>query len=535
MSGLKEGFVGKVNKRFNSDPNESVLDALFREYEHVIFRSIITSFGLDVFIKDQYGGDVDTLHNVRAMDSDSCIKYKSIENEAAYDSRGVYSHKDVEGPGTNFQTIKHDARSHYMEDPRNNTVQDAYEDRPLHFLGGSKGRPTDKSAELDHVISAKSIHDDRGRALAGLSTAALADAEDNLRWTNEHLNKSMGADEIPDYIEKHPELPVDVKERMMDAYAQPRATYEKTIIKAYYFDFSNPNCRQFYKKAAESATNRGIQMGIRQATGFLITELWFSVKDAIKNSDGTFGGTCRAIVDGIKFGIIEAGNNYKVFFGMFGEGVLSGIFSSITSTITNMFITTGANTGRIIRQGWASMVEATSILIFNDKDQYLCDRMTSAAKVLATGASVISGTIVQEEVSNKLSTINIAPDLKEVISAFSGTLCTGLMSVSLMFYIDNGPFTKFLTDVYGENVLQLQEQGMLFKQYCAELEKIDIKKLSWEVDYIYSLYLQLDSADSQQDVNKLLRMAVTDLGLPSAFGGYTIDERMQDKTWVLKF
>ena len=70
MSGLKDGFVGKVNKRFNADPNESVLDALFREYEHVIFRSIITSFGLDVFIKDQYGGDVDTLHNVRAMDSD---------------------------------------------------------------------------------------------------------------------------------------------------------------------------------------------------------------------------------------------------------------------------------------------------------------------------------------------------------------------------------------------------------------------------------------------------------------------------------
>ena len=65
-----------------------------------------------------------------------------------------------QGPGTNFQIIKHDARAHYMEDPRNNTVQDAYEDRPLHFLGGSKGRPTDKSAELDHVISAKSIHDD---------------------------------------------------------------------------------------------------------------------------------------------------------------------------------------------------------------------------------------------------------------------------------------------------------------------------------------------------------------------------------------
>ena len=104
-----------------------------------------------------------------------------------------------------------------------------------------------------------------------------------------------------------------------------------------------------------------------------------------------------------------------------------------------------------------------------------------------------------------------------------------------MFYIDNGPFTKFLTDVYGENTRRLQEQGMLFKRYCAELEKIDIDKLSWEADYIYGLYLRLDSADNQQDINTLLRTAVTDLGLPSVFGGYTIDERMQDKNWVLKF
>ena len=446
MPDSRDGFVYNIKKNFNVDPNESVLDALFREYEQVIFRSIITSFGLDIFIKDQYGGDVDTLYNVRAMDNDPNIRYKSLENEVAYDSRSVYSHKDIEGP--NYQAIKHDARAHYMDDPHNNTVQDAYEDRSLHFLGHSRGRPIDKSAELDHVISAKSIYDDRGRVLAGLSTAELADAEDNLQWTNEHLNKSMGADEIPDYIEKHPELQEDVKARMLDAYAQSKAIYEKTIITSYYFDFSNPNCRLFYKQTAVSAVNRGIQMGIRQAVGFLITELWFSVKDKIRSSDGTFGGVCTAIVDGVKIGVIEGGKKYKALFGMFGEGILDGILSSITSTVTNMFVTTSVNTGRIIRQGWASMVEATSILFFNDKDQYFCDRMTSAAKVLATGASVITGTIVNEQVSIRLSEINLASDLKDVISVFSGTLCTGLMSVSLMFYIDNGPFTKFLTDIY---------------------------------------------------------------------------------------
>ena len=535
MSDFRNDFVSNIDKSFNSDPDESVLNALFREYEHVIFKSVVTSFGLDAFIEDQYGGDVDTLHNVRAMDRDSQIQYKSAENKAAYDSRCVFSHKDVEGSGTNYQIKKHDARTYYKEDPRNNTVQDAYENRPLHFLGRSKGRPADQSAELDHVISAKSIHEDRGRVLAGLSTAELADAEDNLKWTNEHLNKSMGADEIPEYIAKHPELPAYVKSRMMDAYAQAKASYEKVITKAYYFDFSNPNCRQFYKHAAYSAANRGMQMGIRQAAGFLITELWFSIKDEIRNSDGTFGGTCTAIINGIKNGVVEAKKTYKALFRMFGEGVLSGILSAITSTITNVFVTTRVNTGRIIRQGWASMVESTSILFFNDKDQYLCDRMTSAAKVLATGACVITGNIAQEQVSAKLSKFNLNSDLKDGIAAFSGSLCTGLMSVSLLFYIDNGPFSKFLEDVYGESARQLKEQGRLFKHYCAELAKIDTDKLSRESDYIHDLCLQLDSADSQQDINILLKKAATDLGLPSVFGGRTIDERMRDKTWVLKF
>ena len=50
MPDFKESFVGNINKSFSADPDETVLDALFREYEHVIFRSIITSFGLSSFM-----------------------------------------------------------------------------------------------------------------------------------------------------------------------------------------------------------------------------------------------------------------------------------------------------------------------------------------------------------------------------------------------------------------------------------------------------------------------------------------------------
>lgn len=529
------GFVQNIEPRFSADSEESVLDSLFREYEHVIFKSIITAFGLDFFIKDQYGGDVDTIHNVRKIGTEPKMHYKNRDNESAYDTRGNYSHKNVEGSGTNFQTQKHAARKYYYEDPKSNLVQDAYEDRPLGFLGKSKGHPTTESAELDHVIAGKAIHDDRGRTLAGLSTAELADAEDNLKWTNEHLNKSMKDVDIPDYIAAHPELPDDVKNRMMDAYSQAIASYEKKIAKAYYFDFSNPNCRQFYKDTAKAAGKRGVEMGLRQMLGFLFTDLWLSIKDEIRNSDGTMEGALKAIQVGLNHAWENVKHDYIDLIAQFKEGLISGIFSSITSTLLNVFVTTSKNWEKVLRQIWASVVEATSILIFNDKNLYLCDRMTEAAKVLATGASMIVGTMVQSEIDEKLTMTAISKDLRECISLFAGSLCTGLLSVSLLYYIDNGPFTKFLVEVNGETNRRLQEQNRIFKEYCARLEQIDVERLNYEVDCVYVLSNRLCETNEQNEIEYLLLETIKKLGLPSVFGTRTFNECMNDKDWILQF
>ena len=530
----KMEFVSDIEPQFNRESDETVLESIFRAYEHVVFKSIITAFGLDVFIKDQYGGDVDTVHTVRAVDTDPKMQYKNLSNKDSYENREAYSHKLVESSGSNFQRIKHEARQKYNEDPKHNTVQDAYEDRPLGFLGKSKGHPTDKSAELDHVISAKKIHDDRGRVLAGLTTAELADSEDNLKWTNEHLNRSMGADEIPDYIAAHPELSEDIKARMQDAYNQAKASYEKKIETAYYFDFRNPNCRLFYKETALAAGNRGLQMGVRQAIGFLMTDLWLSVRDSIRDSDGTLNGTLNAISEGMQGAWDEIKVDYKDLLAQFGEGFLSGVFASFTNTFCNTFLTITENTGKILRQAWSSIVEATSIILFNDKQQYLCDRMTASAKVLATGASMIIGTSIQTQITAKLSETPLHKDLVNTISTFAGSLCTGILSISFLFYIDNGPFTKFLIQVNGETNCRLEEQNRIFKAYCAELEKIDTDKMMYESNCIYALSKKLENASDQNEVNTMLQKIIRDIGVPPAFGEHTLEECMHDPNWVLK-
>lgn len=45
-------FVKNIEPEFAADnPSESVLASLFWEYVHVIFKSIITAFGIDILLK----------------------------------------------------------------------------------------------------------------------------------------------------------------------------------------------------------------------------------------------------------------------------------------------------------------------------------------------------------------------------------------------------------------------------------------------------------------------------------------------------
>ena len=79
METTNKSFVLNIDDGFYPEPEKSVIDNLFEQYESVIF-SIITAFGLDLFIKDQHGGDVDTIYNVRKIGIDPEMKYKNKRN-----------------------------------------------------------------------------------------------------------------------------------------------------------------------------------------------------------------------------------------------------------------------------------------------------------------------------------------------------------------------------------------------------------------------------------------------------------------------
>lgn len=318
-------FVSQIN--LDNEPIEDSYSNIFNQYEKVIIKALATSFGLDFLIQDRYGGDVDTIHNVRKIGQDSKITYKNQNNATDYANRGEYSNKEYHGEyrngeKTNYAKIKHSKRQEYFENGNQPFTDDYTEKNNLEFLGHSKNAPSDSNAELDHIVEAKAIHDDRGRVLAEVDGKILADSPENFAWTNKGLNASMGSwanqqmqnwekqcneakakglpipprpqVDMKAYIEAHPELDNATKKNMMKHYEKAKKAYDAKLNRAYY------TSSKFWKDTGTAAAKLGLSMGVRQALGLVFTEIWFTVKDAIiecrKNGKALF----HAIADAVK-------------------------------------------------------------------------------------------------------------------------------------------------------------------------------------------------------------------------------------------
>ena len=517
----------KLGNGFDPDPENSVFYSLFKEYERVIFQSVITSFGLDGLIKDRLGGDVDTVLNVRKGDEGGGFKNQS--NEAAYKNRGPFKEKDYRDNNKNFRNIKRDARELARENK--GVIKDEYTGENLVF---SKYAPPGVKAELDHVIPAKAIYDDKGRVLSGLSGSELANSPENLKFTNKSLNASMRADEIPDYIEKHPELPDETKAKMMEHYNNAKKQYEEKINRAYY---TSP---KFWKNSGLEAGKVGFKMGLRQTLGFVMTEVWFAVKDELATAADNFEAKLKAIAEGIKRGFVRAIDNFRELIRKFGEGAVAGVLSSLSTTFCNIFFTTAKNVVRIIRLTWSSIVEATRILIYNPDHLPFSERMQAALKIIATGASVVLGTMVQDAVHKALLPhIGIIPGfgetLQTIVSVFAGSLCTGFLTVSLLFLIDSDPFSGYLTKAIDEKIADYKRQARLFEEHAAKLKGLDIAKFEEETALYHNLALNIETAKDDRELNRLLKEAMEKIGISIPWGDTSLGAFINDASANLRF
>ncbi len=536
------------DRGYDPTPDEPIMNSILQQYERVLVESLITTFGLDVLIKDQYGGDVDTINNVREIGKDPKMTYKSKQNRENYENRGKYDsaayHSD-----SRYSKITNTARKEF--DKNGTKITDTYVQGNEVIPRSNNAIPRGQQAQLDHVISAKEIHEDRGRLLAGIDGKDLANSPDNLRYTNAALNKNisyMSAEEYIKWCEKNPDkvdwcgkkgepLPEKVKAKLLSEYDRAKEAYDTNLKRTYYTSVA------FRRDLAYAATNVGLRMGVRQALGFVFTEMWFAVKENFENLNEQNVGLkeyLESIAQGIKQGYENAKQKYPELFSKFINGAVAGALSSITTTLSNIFFTTAKNTVRVIRQSYASLVEALKVLFINPEDYEFGDRMRAVAKILSVGASTVVGVLVNEAVANiPITTIGL---MGETMPTFCGVFVTGIMSCTLLLYLDRSErinrLVKSLNDIHTvETELNyFTRQAEYFEAYAAQLMKIDLERFKRETAAFNLIEKKISSVQSEAELKSVLKEIYTSKNLPLPWDGFTdFDTFMNNKSARLVF
>ena len=483
---------------------------IIEEYQRIVVESLLTSFGLDMLlVKDQHGGDVDTIHNVEQIGKDEKMTYKNAENEKAYNNRGEY---DSGKYHNNKQYREKNKRVKEQKEAGN--LKDGYTGKNI-----NKGEKTD----LDHVVSAKETHDDRGRVLAEIDGAELANSDENLVATDPSINRSKKADSMDEHLDKKGDRYSEETKRKMKAKdKKARAALRKKKARKYYTG------KKFLGDMSKAAGKMGLQMGARQVLGMIFTEVWFSAKEEFENME--FGSELGEFLTKLKNAVVRgferAKVKYRELIDKFLNGAVSGVLSSICTTIVNIFTTTIKNVVKIIREVWSVLVQAFEILFINPNNYTAQEKFIEIAKLLAVGGSVVVGTLVKEAMDKICNKIPFG----DVVSTFCGTLVTGIMSCTLLYFLERSSLIRKMME-YVEKMADLMSGGInsaikvinenreQLEAYAATLINEESKNFIARTREYAHCCSNLNPSDNQLVTEYKLEMIVKQMGIKLPYEG----------------
>ena len=438
-----EEFLIRFKKEFNQARFEELISDCKREVIH----SIVTPFGIGRYIVaayDKTGGNVDTVHNVRKG------IYATEKEQKRYDNIGEYNSYEYHSD-PNYIAINR----RYSQERKEGKAKD--------YMTGKK-LDSNQSHDLDHIVSAREIHEDRGRVLAEIDGKTLANTDTNLAPTTAGYNRMKKADSMEEFLAKKNERlkkinelkskdslsPQEQKElkrleelskiddkKAMEADKKARKEINKKINITYY------TSKKFVKNTAITSANEGAKMGMQQALGLIITEFFTAVfdelVDIVKNGwsanfeDNRFFSVLKDRLKRIGTKIKDKWKDTSVAF---TEGFISGFISNLVTVVINAFVTTAKRAIRIIREGMFSLFKAIKTLIFPPENMTFKDALHEANKLLASGLIISVGVIVEQYIDTLIKGTAILEPFSDVLTTVFVGAITGLSVAITVYYID---------------------------------------------------------------------------------------------------
>ncbi|CAM3352401.1 hypothetical protein HP548_22815 [Paenibacillus taichungensis] len=429
-----ESFLSKQLEESFSD-----LDLLEKDRENISDPDSLGEIILDEVWKqfgNQIGLDMTNETLIQKYDREHSVQYKDIADSVMQDQR----YKD--------------ANKAMKEQQLAGNLKDEYTGK--HFKHGEK-------ANLDHVIPRKELFENQRRKQANLDVADIANKGENLKPTNESLNKSKGAKSNKEYLETRETREMSLIEqnektnKKVDesnkSEAEKRSQKEENNKRLNDKLAADSDRMMKSDKEARKAINKDIRMNATKEVGKK------AGKDALKTmAISALFTLLKEIMNGLirffkvksksfnRF-LTEMRQSMKSFFSKILSIFQTGASTLIGTIISEFFgpiVSVFKKLASLIKQGISSVIDAIHYLRDKEnKDKPFSVKVAQVGKIVTVGIVGGSAIFLGEIFEKILLTIPgmqielpLIGSLANMIALFFSSLVFGLVGAIVLNLID---------------------------------------------------------------------------------------------------
>lgn len=412
-----------------------------------------------------------------------------------YDREHPEQYKEIADSVMQDQQYK-DANKAMKEQQQAGNLKDEYTGKDL--------KPGEK-ANLDHVIPRKEIFENQRRKQANLAVAGLANKEENLKPTNESLNKSKGAKSNKEYVETRETREKSLIEQNEKANKKVDESNKSDVEKRLQKEKNNKRLNDKLaadddsmlqaEKEARKAINKDIRVNAAKEVGkkagidalktMAISALFLLLKEIMK-------GLTRFLKEkskSFKGFLSEMKESIRSFFSKILSVVQTGastLIGTILSEIFGPIVSLFKKLSSLIKQGISSVIDAVNYLRNKrNKDKPFAVKVAQVGKIITVGLVGGSAIFLGEVFEKFLLTvpgmqieIPLIGTLANMIGLFLSSLVSGLVGAIVLNLIDKF-ITKKLKEESDQQIIDRKNEIMNLQQaqlFVAENRVVALKE-----------------------------------------------------------
>lgn len=395
-----------------------------------------------------------------------------------------------------------------MQDPKYKEANKAMKEQQQ--SGNLKDEYTGKNinkndnANLDHVIPRIELYENERRKQAGINTEDLANKDENLKPTNESLNKSKGAKSVDEYIsgreqrekglrEQNERVNKKIDESNMSDVEKRKAKEKNNKRLQDKLDTDDELMKKAYKKSSKSI-NKEIAEGVAEETAKK------AGKDALKEmAVAALISLLKEVMNGFVRFLKSQAKSFKSFWEEMKKAIksffekitnvlqtgASSVVGTIVIEIFGPIVSTFKKLASLIKQGVSSVMDAVRYL--NDKENKNKPFSIKVAQVgkiitasLVSGGAIFLGELFEkllQSIPEMLIELPLLGTLAHVIGMFLASLVSGLVGAITINLIDMFIAKKQKSDTQaatiekGNQIIAKQHQLKIVNEVLLDRDK----------------------------------------------------------------